>query len=90
MYVLEFTLDSFLIFLSQTQLQAREDDAGDGEVRFHVEESYDSNEENTSPFKHEGILIKKASTGGWKWTSLLPGEYEITVMFSLMRSNVTN
>ncbi|KAI6685904.1 hypothetical protein NL676_031817 [Syzygium grande] len=53
-----------------TKLQAREDDANDGEVRFHVEENY-NNEENTSPFKHEGILIKKASTGGWKWTSLL-------------------
>ncbi|KAI6685907.1 hypothetical protein NL676_031820 [Syzygium grande] len=58
-------------FNIEAQQKAREDNAGNGEVRFHVKESYDINEENTSSFKHEGILIKKASIGGWKWTSLL-------------------
>ncbi|XP_039162446.1 uncharacterized protein LOC104432952 [Eucalyptus grandis] len=36
---------------------------------FPMEENYGS-KENTGPFKDEGIVIEKASTGGWKWTSL--------------------
>ncbi|XP_010046454.3 protein NRT1/ PTR FAMILY 7.1 [Eucalyptus grandis] len=69
-YLLKFALLSFLIFLSHAELQAKEDNTSNGELRFHVKESY-NDDYDTNSLKPEGILIKKASIGGWKWTSLL-------------------
>ncbi|KAF8040061.1 hypothetical protein BT93_B2319 [Corymbia citriodora subsp. variegata] len=57
-------------FNIEAHQKPREDNASNREVRGHVKESYDDYE-NPSSFKHEGILIKEASIGGWKWTSLL-------------------